>query len=136
MEVKVTSRARPLHIERSVEGPALSPVALHNATTTTAPSTRKSDFYNEEIESLTNVNLFGTQSGHGTQSSHVTKSGSGQLTVSELFANCNVVYVVGFALFIVLATLFCILTEEDISLAYVLPSISLICIALFLFLKL
>jgi len=149
MDVKIVSSARPLHIQRSVEdNPAPD---TQNDLSPAAPSMRKSEYYNEEIESHTNVSLSTmqqpstghvsqpdhmTQPGHLSQPGHVTQPGHGPLTVADLFNMCNVVYVTGFGLLVVLATLFCILTEDDISLAYVLPGLSFICIVLFYFLKL
>jgi hypothetical protein len=115
MEVKIISSARPLQIQRSVEGQSTSdgpPVA---------PTTRSGhakEFYNEEIHSRTSVRTHRP------------------LTPSEAIRSADLFRIVVFTLFVLASTFFCILTEDEVSLAYILPLISVISLVTFYLLKL
>jgi hypothetical protein len=114
MEVKIVSSARPLQIQRSFEG---SPSVESNSSPSTAPSSRKSEFYNEEIHSRTRVSV------------------QRPLTPAEFLKVIDYFRVFVFTLFVLAATMFCIVTEDDISLAYVLTVIAILSLIAFHFLK-
>jgi len=110
MEVKIISSARPLQIQRSVEG-SQSAVGEEDAK-------RSREFYCEETHSRTKVNV------------------QRPLTPSDLLKVANFSRIVVFTLFVLAATLICILTEDDISLAYILSVVSVISMVAFHLLKL
>jgi len=83
-----------------------------------APSARKSEFYNEEIHSRTTVSV------------------QRPLTPADLLKVIDYFRVFVFALFVLVATLFCILTEDEIALAYVLSVVAFLSLIAFHFLKL
>jgi hypothetical protein len=113
MEVKIVSSARPLQIQRSVEGSSST-----ESNSFTAPSIRKSEYYNEEIDSRTKVSV------------------QRPLTPADLLKAIDYFRVFVFSLFVVAATMFCIITEDDISLAYILSVISILSLVVFHLLKL
>jgi len=92
--------------------------SVNNAHTTTAPSIRKSEYYSEEIDSRTTVSV------------------QRPLTPADLFDLIDYFKVFVFALLVLVVTLFCILTENDLSLAYVLTAVAILSLGAFRFLKL
>jgi hypothetical protein len=95
-----------------------SHAAPSNHPPSTAPAIRKQEFYEEETHSRTNVKI-----------EHA-------LTPADLLKKADFHRVIIFSLLVIAVTLFSILTEDDISLAYILPLVSVASLAFFHFLKL
>jgi hypothetical protein len=94
------------------------PFVANNHPPAAAPAIRKQEFYEEETHSRTNVKI------------------DRPLTPAELLKTADVHKVIVFALLVMAVTLFSILTEDDISLAYILPLVSVASLAFFHVLKL
>ena len=96
------------------------PIALHDhqQMTSSVPSYRKTEYFNEEIHSRTNVSIHRP------------------LTPADLIASANIFNVFYFALLVLASTFLCIATEGEIPLVYLLPLVAFVALVSFHCLKL
>jgi len=99
----------------TVSGPTSNDV---HQTPSPVPSHRKTEYFNEEIHSRTNVSIHRP------------------LTPADLINSANIFNVFYFALLVLASTFLCIATEGEISLIYLLPLVAFVALVSFHYLKL